>query len=119
MVIHSSFVRNVWICTTPRVTSYPFTYPHVWTLLTSNSLLSMMKGSLAWVILLSLTYPHVTGKSRMNNYQALYFVTWKYNSTRNIIFFVSKIYLIFLIILIYSTNDQNTCVELFQATFTH
>ena len=37
----------------------PFTYPHILTLLTSNSLLSMMVASLVSVVQLSLTYPHV------------------------------------------------------------
>ena len=73
MVIHSGFVRNVWISATPRVSSHPFTYPHVWTL--SNSLLSMMKALLALVIRLSLTYPHVPDKAQMNNYQASYLVS--------------------------------------------
>ena len=45
---------------------------------------------------------------------------WKYNNTRNTISFsVSKIYFIFLMTPIDSTNDQNICVELFKATFTH
>ena len=45
---------------------------------------------------------------------------WKYNSTGNTIsFFVSKISFIFLMNPIDSTNDQNICVELFKATFTH
>ena len=72
MAIHSSFVRNVWISATPRVSSHPFTYPHVWTL--SNSLLSMMKALLALVIQLSLCYPHVSDKAQMNNHQASYLV---------------------------------------------
>ena len=75
MVIHSSFVRNVWISATPRVSSHPFTYQHLWTLLISNSLLSMMEASLALVIQLSLTYPHVPDKARMNNHQASYLVS--------------------------------------------
>ena len=75
MVIHSSFVRNVSICATPRVSSHPFTYPHLWTPLINNSLLSMMKASLALVIRLSLTYPHVPDKARMNNHQASYLVS--------------------------------------------
>ena len=75
MVIHSSFVRNVWISATPRISSHPFTYPHLWTLLISNSLLNMMKTSLALVIRLSLTYPHVLGKAWMNNHQASYLVS--------------------------------------------
>ena len=75
MVIHSSFVRNVWISATPRASSHPFTYPHFWTLLIGNSLLNMMKASLTLVIRLSLTYPHVPDKARMNNNQASYLVS--------------------------------------------
>ena len=74
MVIHSSFVRNMWISALPRVSSHPFTYPHVWTLLISNSLLSMMEALLALVIKLSLTYPHVPDNARINNHQASYLV---------------------------------------------
>ena len=45
---------------------------------------------------------------------------WKYNNTRNTLFYsISKISFIFLITHIDSTNDQNTCVELFKDTFTH
>ena len=44
----------------------------------------------------------------------------KYNSTGiTISFSASKIYFIFLMTPIDSTNDQNICVELFKATFTH
>ena len=75
MAIHSSFVRDVWISATPRVTSHPFTYPHVWTLLASNSILSMMKASLTSIIRLSLTYPHIPDKVQMNNHQALFVVS--------------------------------------------
>ena len=71
-VIHSSFVTNVWISSTLRVSSHLFTYPHLWI---SNSLLSMMKASLALVIRLSLTYPHVSDKAQMNNHQASYLVS--------------------------------------------
>ena len=53
----------------------PFTYPHIVTLLTSNSLLSMMIASLASVIQLSLTYPHVTDEAQLNNHQASYLVS--------------------------------------------
>ena len=60
MVIHSSFVRNIWISATSRVFFHPFTYPHLWTLLISNSLLSIMTGSLALV----------PDKARMNDHQA-------------------------------------------------
>ena len=49
---------------------YPFTYPHILTLMTSNSLLSMMTASLASVIQLSLTYPHVPNEAQKNNHQA-------------------------------------------------
>ena len=59
MVIHFSFV----------------TYPHLWTLLISNSLLSIMKASLALVSWLYLTYPHIPDKARMNNHQASYLVS--------------------------------------------
>ena len=59
MVIHLTFVRNVWVSVTPGVSSHPFTYQHVWTLLLSNSLLSKMKASLGLVIQLS----HLTTRS--------------------------------------------------------
>ena len=52
-----------------------FTHPHVWTLLANNSLLSMMKASLALVIRLSLTYPHIPDKARINNHQTSYLVS--------------------------------------------
>ena len=52
-----------------------FTHPQVWTLLKNNSLLSMMKTLLALVIQLSLIYPHVPDKARMNNHQASYLVS--------------------------------------------
>ena len=58
MVIHTSFVRNVCISATSRVTTQPFIYQHVWTLMISNSFSSMTNASLASVIHLSLTYPH-------------------------------------------------------------
>ena len=46
--------------------------------------------------------------------------SWKYNNTSNTISFsVSKTSFIFLMTPIDSTNDQNICVELFKATFTH
>ena len=45
-----------WISARPSASvTLPFTYPHILTLLTSNSLLSMMIASLALVIQLSLT----------------------------------------------------------------
>ena len=45
---------------------------------------------------------------------------WKYNNRRNTITFsFSKTFFIFLMTLIDSTNDQNICVELFKAIFTH
>ena len=70
MVIHLSFIRNVWISATPSASvTLPFTYPHILTLLTSNSLLSMMIASLAAVIQLSLTYPHVPDEAQINNRQ--------------------------------------------------
>ena len=73
MIIHLSFIRNVWISATPSASvTLPFTYPHILTLLTSNSLLSMMIASLASVIQLSLTYPHVPDEAQMNNHQASY-----------------------------------------------
>ena len=76
MIIHLSFIRNVWISATPSASvTLPFTYPHILTLLTSNSLLSMMIASLASVIQLSLTYPHVPDEAQMNNNQALYLVS--------------------------------------------
>ena len=76
MIIHSSFIRNVWISATPSASvTLPFTYPHVLTLLKSNSLLSMMIALLASIIELSLTYPHVPDEARMNNHQASYLVS--------------------------------------------
>ena len=48
----------------------PFTYPHILTPLTSNSLLSMMIASLAAVIQLSLTYTRVPDETQINNHQA-------------------------------------------------
>ena len=53
----------------------PFTYPHILTLLTSNSLLSVMIASLASVIQLSLTYPHIPDEAQMNNNHASYLVS--------------------------------------------
>ena len=50
----------------------PSLYPHILTLLTSNSLLSMMIASLASVIQLSLTYPRVPDEAQVNNHQASY-----------------------------------------------
>ena len=72
-----SFIRNVWISATPSASiTLPFTYPHILTLLTSNSLLSLMIASLASVIQLSLTYSHVPDEAKMkNNHQASYFVS--------------------------------------------
>ena len=76
MIIHLSFIRNVWISATPSTTvTLPFTNPHILILLTSNSLLSMMIASLASVIQLSLTYPHVPDEAQMNNHQASYVVS--------------------------------------------
>ena len=66
----------MWISATPSASvTLPFTYPHILTLLTSNSLLSMMIASLASVIQLSLTYPHVPDEAQMNNHQASYVVS--------------------------------------------
>ena len=76
MIIHSSFTRKVWISATPSAcVILPFTYSDILTLLSSNSLLSMMIPSLASVIQLSLTYPHVPDEARMNNHQASYLVS--------------------------------------------
>ena len=76
MIIHLSFIRNAWISATPSASiTLPFTYPHILTLLTSNSLLSMMIASLASVIKLSLTYSHVPEEAQMNNHQASYVVS--------------------------------------------
>ena len=76
MIIHSSFIRNVWISATPSASvTLSFTYPHVLTLLKSNSLLSMMIALLASIIELSLTYQHVPDEARMNNHQASYLVS--------------------------------------------
>ena len=70
---HLSFIRNVWINVTPSASvTLPFTYPHILTLLTSNSLLSMMIVLLASVIQRSLTYPHVPDEAQINNHQASY-----------------------------------------------
>ena len=75
MIIHLSFIRNVWISATPSTTvTLPFTNPHILTLLTSNSLLSMMIASLTSVIQLSLTHPHVPDEAQMNKHQASYVV---------------------------------------------
>ena len=64
------------ISATPSATvTLPFTYLHSLTLLTSNSLLSMMIASLALVIQLSLTYPHVPDEAQMNYHQASYLVS--------------------------------------------
>ena len=76
MIIHLSFVRNVWISATPSASvTLPFKYPQILTQLTSNSLLSMVIASLASVIQLSITYPHVSDEVEMNNHQALYLVS--------------------------------------------
>ena len=73
MVIRLSFIRNVWISATPSASvTLPFTYPHILTLPTSNSLLSMMIAWLATVIQLSLTYLHVPDEAQINNHQASY-----------------------------------------------
>ena len=53
--------------------SHHFNFPQV-IMLTSNSLLSMRNFSLAMVIWLSLTYPHVSDKARTNNHKASYLV---------------------------------------------
>ena len=75
MIIHLSFIRDVWISATLSASvTLPFTYPHIQALLTSNSLFSMMIASLASVIQLSLTYPHVPDEAQMNNHQASYLV---------------------------------------------
>ena len=76
MIIHLSFIRNVWISTTPSASvTLPFTYPHILTLLTSNLLLSMMIASQVLVIQLSLTYSHVPDEVQVNNHQAIYLVS--------------------------------------------
>ena len=76
MIIHLSFIRNVWISATPSASiTLPFIYLHLQTLLASNSLLSMMIASLDSVIQLSLTYPHVPEEAQMNNHQASYLVS--------------------------------------------
>ena len=65
MIIHSSFIRNVWISATPSAcVTLTFTYPHVLTLLTSNSLLSMTIASYPTV---SLTYAHVPDETWNEN----------------------------------------------------
>ena len=57
----------------------------------------------------------------MNTGNKLYLIqTWKYNNTRNTISFsVGQISFIFLMTPADSSNDQNICVELFKADFTH
>ena len=58
----------MWISAKPSAcVTLPFTYPHVLTLLASNSLLSMR------IALFSVTYPHTPDKARMNH-QASYLV---------------------------------------------
>ena len=43
---------------------------------------------------------------------------WKYNNTKNnISFSANEIYFIFIMTPVGSTNDENTCVELFKAIF--
>ena len=70
MIIHLSVIKNVWISPTPSASvTLPFTYPHILTLLKSNSLLSMMIASVVSVIQLSLTYPHIPDGAQMNNHQ--------------------------------------------------
>ena len=64
----------MWIKATPRASVPLFTYPHIVTLLTSNSFLSMMLALLASVIQLSLTYPQVHNEAQMKNHQTLYLV---------------------------------------------
>ena len=76
MIIHLSFVRNVWISATPSASiTLPFTYPQILTQVTSNSLLSMVIALLASVTQLSITYPHVSDEVQMNNHQASYWVS--------------------------------------------
>ena len=76
MIIHLSFIRNVWISATLSATvTLPFTYPNILTLLTSKSLLSMMVASLTSFIQLSLTYPHIPDEAQMNNHEASYLVS--------------------------------------------
>ena len=59
MTIHLRFIRKVWISSTLSASVIlPFTYPHILTLLTSNSLLSLMIALLASVIQLSLSLIH-------------------------------------------------------------
>ena len=59
------------------VTPPPFTYPHILTLLTSNSLVSMI-ASLSSVFQLPLTYPHIPDEAQMNNHQASYLVSFHF-----------------------------------------
>ena len=76
MIIHLSFIRNVWISATPSASvTLRFPYPHILTPLTSNSLLSVMIASPASVIQLSLTYPHIPDEAQMNNNHASYLVS--------------------------------------------
>ena len=57
--------KRVWTSATPiAAVTLSFTYPHILTLLTSNSLL--MIAWLASVIQLSLTYPHIPDEAQMN-----------------------------------------------------
>ena len=69
-------MRNVWISATPNIyIIFPFTYPQVLTLQTSNSFLTMMIALIASVIQLSLTYSYVPDEIRMNSHQASYLVS--------------------------------------------
>ena len=59
--------KRVWTSATPiAAVTLSFTYPHILTLLTSNSLL--MIAWLASVIQLSLTYPHIPDEAQMNKW---------------------------------------------------
>ena len=54
---------------------HPFTYSHLWALMISNSLLSMMKASLALVTDCFSHLSNVPDKARMNNHRASYLVS--------------------------------------------
>ena len=60
----------VWTSATPiAAVTLSFTYPHILTLLTSNSLL-MIAWLASSVIQLSLTYPHIPDEAQMNKWSS-------------------------------------------------
>ena len=97
MIIHSSFIRNVWISATPSAcVTLTFTYPHVLTLLTS------------WlpVIRLSLSLIHTfLMKPGMKIHQASYLV-----SSRLIFLFKQTFHVCYLLRSINLTNVRILCL---------